>query len=355
MTPTKVLYFAPSLAWMGGCERQLIELATRLDRSQFLPFVWNGGADGPPAQALREQGVVVLTMPLNPVPGEIAIAARRLEAFRPDIFHSIAFHQHCAELEAAKAARIPAIVVSLGDLRFWDPWSRERSWETRRRELADVLVANCHAVARQYTDPAAIRLIYNGVASHAIVPKPISNEIVFVNVANLRPVKAHGVLVRAFALVASQVSDVRLIIVGKDGGALPALRALSSELGVSDKVTFTGGRLDVTSLLAAAEIYVHSSRSEGLPNAVLEAMAAGLPVVATGVGGVGEAVIRDVTGKLVPPDRPDLLAAAMTELAAAPALRATFGAVGRQTVTMRFAVEQMVAEHERLYQSCRRA
>jgi glycosyltransferase involved in cell wall biosynthesis len=163
-------------------------------------------------------------------------------------------------------------------------------------------------------------------------------------VGNLYPVKGHATLVRALA----QLPGARAAIAGR-GEEESSLRNLAGELGLSDRFHLLGLRDDVDTVFAAGDVFVQPSLSEGLPLAVLEAMAAGLPVVATRVGGIAEAVEDGCTGHLVPPADPERLAGALRLTLELPDRGAALGAAGRARAETEFSVETMARRYRALY------
>ncbi|WP_437336729.1 glycosyltransferase family 4 protein [Sorangium sp. So ce394] len=167
--------------------------------------------------------------------------------------------------------------------------------------------------------------------------------------AAFHPVKAHDVLLRALARLRDRGVPVTVLIVG-DGDERDRIHGLARELGIHGKeARFLGFRKDVPDLLLAADFFVLPSRDEGLPLAVLEAMARSLPVVVTPVGGVPEVVRSEEHGLLVPVDDPDALAAAIERLARDPALRRRLGEAGHARVRDDFSFEKMTRKYEQLY------
>ncbi|AUX29734.1 MULTISPECIES: glycosyltransferase family 4 protein [Sorangium] len=167
--------------------------------------------------------------------------------------------------------------------------------------------------------------------------------------AAFHPVKAHDVLLRALARLRDRGVAVTVLIVG-DGDERDRIHGLARELGIhGEEARFLGFRKDVPDLLLAADFFVLPSRDEGLPLAVLEAMARSLPVVVTPVGGVPEVVRSEEHGLLVPVDDPDALAAAIERLARDPALRRRLGEAGHARVRDDFSFEKMTRKYEQLY------
>jgi glycosyltransferase involved in cell wall biosynthesis len=146
-----------------------------------------------------------------------------------------------------------------------------------------------------------------------------------------------------------RVNDVTLVVVG-DGSERGALETLADDLDVTGKIRWAGHRRDVPFLLPAFDLFIQPSLHEGLPNTVLEAMAAGLPVVATDVGGTPEVVVDGVTGLLVPPRDSSALAEAVAMLLSDQNLRHDMGQAGRERVANHFAVRHMIEQTEQLYE-----
>ena len=179
-----------------------------------------------------------------------------------------------------------------------------------------------------------------------------SDDIVFTCVARFAPQKAHDVLLRAFDRARRESSrTVRLLLVGDDpfGDGRQRAEALAKELGLGSSVVFAGIRRDVPALLAASDCFVMASLWEGLGLVFLEAMATGLPCLATDVSAVPEVVLDGETGRLVPPSDPEAMAEAMVELSEDEALRSGLGAAGRGRVADRFGLDRMVEETLQLY------
>ncbi len=193
-----------------------------------------------------------------------------------------------------------------------------------------------------------LRTIKNGIdirQFHAGAPNPAG---CIVTVARLSPEKDVANLVRATAIAAERVPELRVEVAG-DGACREELGRLAAELGVAGRVAFLGEVRDVRALLTGARMFVLPSRSEGIPLTALEAMACGLPVVATRVGGLPEVVDDGVTGLLVAPADPTALAQAMVAIWTDPERRDRMGRAGRLRAEERFDVRRMVAEYEALY------
>jgi glycosyltransferase involved in cell wall biosynthesis len=177
----------------------------------------------------------------------------------------------------------------------------------------------------------------------------VSGDTVLVGHAGrLVAVKDQAALVEAAARVAQRGRPVRVVIAG-EGPLRNALDAQIAALGVSEQVQLLGHRGDVERLFAALDVYVLCSRSEGMPNTILEAMASGVAVVSTQVGGADELVVDGTTGLLVPAGRPDALAEALEGLVDDAQRRSSMGRAGRTRAVEQFSVQAMVAGYEAAY------
>ena len=167
-------------------------------------------------------------------------------------------------------------------------------------------------------------------------------------VANFFPIKGHRYLIRAIPKVVEAYPETRFVLAG-DGESRPAAEALVEQLGVSDRVTFTGEIRDTLDLMRASDLVVLPSLSEGLPITLIEAMALGRPVVATGVGGIPEVVEDGVTARVVPPRSSAALAGAMLELLDAPDRAKRLGDAAWSVAREKFSAGRMVRRTEELY------
>lgn len=206
-----------------------------------------------------------------------------------------------------------------------------------------------------------VTLIYNGVSSEsppAVSPASLSAALagredgpVVTYVANFQSYKGHADLVDAAAIVAREIPEVLFLLVGRNAGTMPAVREKVSRLRLENNVFLAGPRADAAGILASSVLAVHPSHEEGFSNVILEAMAAGLPVVAARVGGNPESVADGETGLLFPPGDAAAMAAGILALLRDPGRARRMGEAGRMRVLERFSVENMVAGVERLYES----
>jgi glycosyltransferase involved in cell wall biosynthesis len=175
-----------------------------------------------------------------------------------------------------------------------------------------------------------------------------------VTLANIRRVKGLDVLIEAFSSVASSIPEARLVIAGKvlEPETMCALQVQVSALGLVDRVLFPGPLTNPFPLLDQADLFVLPSRSEGFSNALLEAMACGLPIVATSVGGNAEAVLDRRTGFIVAPEQPREMAQRMQELLSNRPLARLFGQQARVRVIQQFSMESMMERLLSIYDRC---
>jgi glycosyltransferase involved in cell wall biosynthesis len=258
---------------------------------------------------------------------------------------------------ALPAAALAGTAVRIGSRRELNPdkSSAQISLQRQAYRCAHAVVANSQAASaflqREGVPASRIEIIPNGIDTKRFEDRASYRPIATVlTVANLRSEKAHEVLLQAASIILPAHPRLQFQIAG-DGPRLAELRALASALGIADRVTFLGHREDVPALLAQADAFVLPSRSEAFPNGAIEAMAAGLPVVASAVGGLLDLIEPGRTGVLVPPDDPRALAGAIDGLVNAPARAAALGAAARDEVVRRYSFERMVRAFEDLYLS----
>jgi L-malate glycosyltransferase len=218
-----------------------------------------------------------------------------------------------------------------------------------------------HCMEVDGIDPSRVQTIYNGLdlADWDMVLKPAKNKTGFVvaTVGNIRRVKGHDVFIKAAASVVSQIPNVSFSIAGDvlEPDYFAELQALVRDLGLSDCFHFAGGISNLRDHLAAADIFVLPSRSEGFSNAIVEAMAASLPVVATNVGGNAEAVVNGVSGIIVPSEDSDALSAAIVRLLADPAKATQMAAEGKKRAAEKFTTNAMMSQITGVYGSLLKA
>jgi len=204
------------------------------------------------------------------------------------------------------------------------------------------------ALAKRIAPAGKLFVVHNGVrdVDPALLARPEDGPVRLCSVARFAAPKDHRTLLSALCLLRSQEWELDLV---GEGPLLPEIRREAEEAGLCGRIRFHGYLADPASVLGGAQVFVLSSRSEAFPRSVLEAMRAGLPVVASDVGGVAEAVTDGVNGLLVPDGDPGDLAAAIGRAIADPVLRRTMGAASRAMYDASFRLEHMVDRTAEIY------
>jgi glycosyltransferase involved in cell wall biosynthesis len=329
---------------VGGAEAELIRLANRLDRSRFLPFVVTLQDPGPLASRVRGAEIFSLRRKRKWVPGTYWALRGLLRELQPEIVQSFLFTENIFTRWIGQGIVVSGLQGSLSDREETGP-SAKLTLERWTWERARAVVSNSEFYRARYRalglDDSRIRVIPSSVEPEAPGGSRIreefgirGDEVLVTCVARLVDRKGQEDLLRAGA-------GLRILLVG-DG---PARRSLEGRGAI-----LAGWRSDIPDILSASDIVVLPSRfGEGCPNAVLEAMAAGKPVVAARSGGTPEVVVDQETGILVPPGDGEALGEALRRLAGDPALRRRLGEAGRLRARDHYGVEGMVRAYEELY------
>jgi glycosyltransferase involved in cell wall biosynthesis len=365
----KVFFLLDSLN-VGGTETQAVELARRLDSVRYDVTLGCLRARGPLLEKLT--GSAVDLREFYPKggfdsPGGIYQMLRLAMFLRRGSFQIVHTHDLYANLlgiPAAVLARVPVIISSQRDLAHLDLYrTRRRVWLRRLQNLSTAVLTNANAVrealaAEKHIAAGKIRVIYNGVdverfgaktRDHSWLAPNAERERWIVLVGNMHSeVKGHPCLIAAASTVAREFPGVRFVLAG-DGEQRQNFEQQVAQLGLQNNFLFLGRRDDVPRILASCDIAVLPSKAEGLPNAVLEYLAAGLPTVASRVGGNAEIVQDGKTGLLVPTDNPSALAEALLRLLRDPGFAANLGNRGREYVISEFSFRRMIENTDQLY------
>ena len=371
MEQPRILFQVIPTLTPAGAERVVVHLLQYHDRTKYQPVCI---CLGNPVGSHYEEIVSALNIPLHFLgKGDKADwgVYRRLDAlfrqYRPAIVHTHLLGLNYAYPLMLKY-RTPVRVHTFHSLAWREigvrvgKWVRTLAFRYRIGRVIPVAIAD--EVARTieqvygYKNPPVIP---NGIPVDEYAPDPEKrarfratygvepDALVIVHVGRFVELKNHALLLRAFAQLRGE-QPLYLWLVG-DGELRGAMEQLARELGVAARVRFWGVRSDVADILNAADVFTLPSKYEGNPMSVMEAMAAGLPVVATAVGGVPELVLQGATGLLVPNENEQALFQALQTLIAAPDLRATMAAQARQVALERFDARQMTHAYESLYES----
>jgi glycosyltransferase involved in cell wall biosynthesis len=369
----------------GGTEGQVANLARRIDRTRFdLRFAclrkWGYYLD-----EIEQRRIPVTEYPVTTFLSPYAFVqqvrfAREMRAQHIDIVHSYNFYSNVFAVPAAKLAGVPLVVASIRDQGVYLSRMQKHAqkWAC---SFADLILVNAHSIRDWLLEEGyaahKIHVIRNGIDLSRYAPRstlstvraelglPESAPLVLM-LSRLNPQKGVDDFIKAAALVRLQRPDVRFLLIGeklqyKDGAYGPDanyhryLHELCTNLGVDDSIVFTGHRSDVPELLAEGCVSVLPTHSEGLSNTLLESMAAGLPVVATRVGGNAELVDDGVNGILVPPQAPATLANAVLRILNDKAMAQRFSSAARAKAADHFSMEKMVRDTEALYAELLRA
>jgi glycosyltransferase involved in cell wall biosynthesis len=360
--PMRVLLVIDELD-VGGTEQQIVELVRQMPRARWTPTVCCFRF-GRKAAEIERLGVRVVHVPkrgrVDPRFVRDLIALMRAERF--DVVQTFLIGGNLWGRLAALVAGVPVVVASERNVDVWEePAKRWLGLGLAR--FTDRIVANADAVrdylVRRGADPRRVITIRNGVDVTRFVTSVDREGIrgslgfapehtVAAVVARLEPQKGQDVVLEVASRLRDRFPALRWLLVG-GGGAEAALRADAERRNLADRVVFTGFRTDSADLLRAADLSVLVSTKEGLSNTLLESLAAGLPVIASRVGGNAE-VVTAGGGLLVPPRDADALAAAVELVAADPAGAARMGARGREYVRREFTVGRMAEQTTALYE-----
>lgn len=342
----------------GGSERQFSALARRLDREQFHVHLGCIMRKGPFLAGLDDVTEFELGGSLYHWPSirtRLGLA-RHLKRNDIAIAHAFDFYTNLTLIPAARWARVPVVIGSqrqLGNLLTW----RQEHAQSAVLRWCDAVVCNSRAAARRLRELGLredrLTVVANGLPEEAFaeaqpaLPRIASLRVGMIARMNTRA-KNHHVFLQAAASLAAHRPDVQFVLVG-DGPLRPGLELLARELGIADRVTFLGERQDIPAVLASLDISVLPSQSESLSNVIIEAMAAGVPIVASSVGGNCE-LITEERGVLVQPEA-EMLASAIERLLRNRDLRMTLASNARVFARANFTLEQMTKRHMELYQA----
>jgi glycosyltransferase involved in cell wall biosynthesis len=360
------ILFVSTSTTLGGAEKTLYSLATLLDpRRHPLAGIVSLKAEGEYARRLRAQGASVHALDLTRAPGlgDARKLARIIELARPDVVHALMYQAIQVSRVAKSLSRAPFKLISSPRVHY-----RSRSWPTLLVDRAlksrdDLLIAECEAsrgflIKTLGYAPSKVITIRNGVdvagwpaskvdrRNRRMELRLASGDLLIGAVGRLDRQKGFSTLIRAMALLNGL--PVKCAILG-EGPERGRLELLIRRHALEKSVWLLGEKTEIPSWLSAFDVYCLPSLWEGLPNSLLEAMALGLPVAASAVDGVPEAVTDGADGALVPPDKPAALARVLRALAGDPERRAALGRAAQATVAERFTLRRMLDEYEKAY------
>lgn len=350
---------------VGGAEDLVAAIVRGLDPHRFSAAVATLGPPGPVGHELQAQGYDVISLGLDikhTSVWRLARAVRRLlKTQRPDLLHTHLYHPNLYGRLGALGLGLSGVLASVHNSYTRVKFHR-RIWNFLLAWVTDRVLVGSPQVwqdVRRYDGVPASRLLLMPYGiSLAELDSPLSREaarerlgvsgLVIGAVGRLEEQKGHIYLLAALPELRREVPDLVVLLVG-EGRRQADLKRQVRAIGLQDTVRFLGTRRDLPDIYRALDLFVQPSLWEGLPLALLKAMGAGLPVVATRVSGSLEAVEDGVNGRLVAPGDPQALARAILDLAWHPEARQRLADAARRTVATRYSLEAMVRQLEELY------
>jgi glycosyltransferase involved in cell wall biosynthesis len=362
----RILFLSTSMG-MGGADSQLLTAAQVLSRRGHRVLIVSLTPLGPMGLEAHSAGIHTesLAMPRGfPDPRGLVRLVRLVRAWRPDVVHSHMVHANLMARALRLLAPVPALVSTIHNI-YEGGRLRMMAYRLTNSLVDHMTIVSQAAADRFIADRIVpkelLRVVPNGVDTERFRTLPpgtreslrrslgIGSEFTWLAVGRFEVAKDYPNMLRAFARLREQQPDAVLLLVGR-GSLQVETEALARELGLGGAVRFLGVRSDVPAVMAMADGYVMSSAWEGMPMVLLEAAAAGLPIVATRVGGNQEVVIDGETGFLTPPRDSEALAAAMKRLGELPeAQRRSMGERAREHIRGHYGLDRVAERWEELY------
>ncbi len=365
---------------IGGTERQFLETIRRLDRDRFRLHVLALPCYGKLREEIEKLAIPFTCLNFSGIAGKYRVESycqlwrlfrdmvRFFRREQPHITQSYLFWANIYGSLAAKIAGVPVIATGRREIPDNDLQSLHYRWlQNLSNYCASTIIANSQGAKSQcltqekYVNDRKIHVIYNGIEpnSYTFHEKndrkkrefhiPEDCHVIGI-IARLRRYKGLRDFLAAADLVAQTHPKTTFLIIGRDDeGIQTELEMLAKDLHICDSVMFMGERDDIPQLLPMLDVQVSASWTESASNAILEGMAAGIPLVATDVGGTAELVIHEQTGLLVPPRNPERLASGILRLLEDQKLRRQLGHNARQRAATMFPMEVMIEQTEALY------
>jgi len=362
---------------VGGTENMVFQAASSLNREKYDISVCCIKGRGYFGDRLEERNIPVYYLGMGEKAnllvafqffGILARLSKLLKKLETDILHCYLFRANFIGRLAGKLAGVPVIIASIRG------GTGEKSYHFWLYRLTDkfvnMVIANSElgrkfTIEKSHINENRIITIHNGIDISSFKLNCNNEKLqaelgikqgdrIIGAVGRLHRIKGHVFFIRAAAMVAAKYNDVKFVIVG-DGEMLAELKDEVQKLGISGRVIFTGERKDIGGLIPIFEIFVLPSLSEGISNAVIEAMACGKPVVATNVGGTPELVGDKKTGLLVPSENPETMAGAISWLLNNREKALEMGKNGRKVIEEKFSLPVMITKTEAVYEELLKA
>ncbi len=355
---------------MGGAERLMIPLLEHLDRAEFdaRVCVLQDRDGNPIADEINRLGISVDNLPVSRLRDPFALPRLicYLKRSKADLVHTQLEFSDILGNTAAWVLRRPSVSTIHTMASPVRSYYRQKLQWLSHQCFCNRVISVSECARRNYLSRSGVRdskvtTIHNGIDLSPYREKTQSecrsirqmlgianNALVVITIAVLREQKGIQYLLQAAPLIIEAVPEAHFLIVGAGDHLGPLMRQTAS-LGVWGRVSFLGQRNDIPDLLSIADLFVLPTLMEALPTVLAEAMAAGIPIVASAVGGVPEMVTDNVNGLLVPPRNPTQLARSCIGLLSAPLKRLAMGAAGRKAVFTKFLISRQVQQIEQLY------
>ncbi|MBS0207215.1 MAG: glycosyltransferase [Planctomycetes bacterium] len=350
--PLRVCHVSLTLK-TGGLERLLADIARHYDAAKCQPEFLALSDVGRFADVIRDAGCTVHTLPASGRIGQVMQMTRLFRQRQFDVVHTHNTYPHIYGSVAARLAGVPVVINTRHGQRAGHGWKSRTQFRWASHLVNRIVAVSDDAAQLCVTADGVNRRkvirIWNGIDIDDFTFTGPATANVAISVARLSAEKDFPTLLRAVAIAIQDVPDLVLKLVG-DGPERQRLEDMTRDMNLSRHVEFLGERKDVPALLAQAGFFVTASLTEGISLTLLEAMAVGLPVIATRVGGNAEIVRMPETGCLVDPGDAAGLAAAMVSMCRRPESWRNLGQAGRERVEEHFEVRRMVSDYEQLYQ-----
>ncbi len=372
--PKRILLLSTNLGIGGGAEEQVHQLALELRSRSWTVGIISMLAPSTLPPEFEGSGINVGTLNMKRGVADlrkVSQLANIVRRFGPDVLHSHMTHANLLARVVRPLTKVPALVCTLHGSKMHSV----RGGSTRFRELAhrftdrwaDVTTTICQAAANSCIEDGAapagkVLVMPNGVDTGRYLPRPycreqlrttlgVQGQFVWLAVGRFELPKNYALMIRAFSFAIQHSRRDMVLLICGSGSMQPQIEAQVRKLGLQHYVRFLGVRRDIPDVMNAADAFVLSSDTEGLPMVLLQASASALPIVATAVGGNSEVVQQNKTGFLVPRGDAMALSAAIERVCCLNSFdRARLGRAGRQFTHQNFGIEHIVDRWEKLYQ-----